>query len=646
MNSRCFDSTIESYSSDGKVSPLALDWILAEFQRRIASSLDEEKSTSTRRRQNNKLQVKKGQLHRSVVIRCQKEMIVMKTDSTSAKEVKTRAKDEEDPIEKSYAPKPIWLLIWLGVLVGVFVLHFAAEQVENMAPAIDQATRNLITMLVCILVLPVSIMTWFSFGSDWGTRFSRRLVFGGFLLLQLLAAAVIGLCIEFNGNLFPVGFHLPFVKSKDYQLTAANAGKKAIDLRTETAEDFPQFLGKNRDGKVPDVEFAIDWEAEQPKLLWRQPIGPGHSGFATRNGYAVTMEQRGDKELTTCYEIESGKLKWVHSEPQRHQSWLGKIGPRSTPTIYDGFVYSLGGNGTLVCLDGSNGKLIWKKELFEEFDTSVEIEKGTVTWGRSGSLLIYEDKVIAPAGGPKSGAVSLVAYDRKTGDEIWRAGKTQISYASPIVMPSRHGGAGSEVIVSVNESNVTAHDPVEGKIIWTEGWPGDSTTNASTSQPVVLPSQQLLLTKGYGQGARLLQFPGDKLNRFWSNNRVLKTKFTNAVYQKGYAYGLSDGRLECVDIRTGKSVWKSRKNYGHGQILLCGEQILILAEKGYLALVPTTRSNDEAGSRSGPKEVTKFQAIEGTTWNTIAVNGDKLLVRNSDEAACYQMPLLKPKADP
>lgn len=572
----------------------------------------------------------------------------MKTDSNSAQEVKPKAKSEKDPIKTSYSPKPIWLLIWLVVLVGVFVLHLAAEQVENMAPIIDQAARNLITMLVCVFVLPLSIMTWFSFGSDWGTRFSRRLIFGGFLLLQFLAAAVIGLCIEFNGNMFPAGFHLPFVKSKDYQLAVAKVrdGDAVIDLKTATPEDFPQFLGQNRDGKVPDVEFAIDWEAKKPKLLWRQPIGPGHSGFATRNGYAVTMEQRGDKELTTCYEIESGKLKWVHSEPQRHYSWLGKMGPRSTPSIHDGLVYSLGGNGTLVCLDGSNGNLIWKKELFEEFGTSVDVEKATVTWGRSGSPLIYEDKVIVPAGGPKSGAVSLVAYDRKTGGEIWRAGKTQISYASPIVMPSRHGGAGSEVIVSVNESNVTAHDPVDGKIIWTEEWPGDSTSNASTSQPVVLPSQQLLLTKGYGQGARLLQFPGDELNRFWSNNRVLKTKFTNAVYQKGYAYGLSDGRLECVDVRTGKSVWKSRKSYGHGQILLCGEQILILAEKGYVALVPTAPNYDENGSRLGPKALTKFQAIEGTSWNTIAVNGDKLLVRNSDEAACYQMPLRNPKVDP
>ena len=548
---------------------------------------------------------------------------------------------ENDPIPKSYTPKPIWLLIWIVTIIGIFVLHLASEQIANIAPIIDLAACNLITMIVCIFVLPLSIMTWFSFGSDWGTQTFRRAAFGGLLLFQMLIAFVLGSCVEFNGNMFPVGFHWPFAKGKDYQLATINTSKakKGIDLKTETGEDFPQFLGPNRDGKV-NVEFATDWEEDQPELLWRQPIGPGHSGFATRNGFAVTMEQRGDEELTTCYDLVSGEIKWSHSENQRHDSWLGKLGPRSTPTIHEGLVYSLGGNGTLICLDGSNGELIWKKELFEEFGTSVAEEKNTVIWGRSASPLIYQDKVIVPAGGPKTNPVSLVAYDKITGNEVWRAGDTQISYASPIVMPSRHDGSATELIVSVNESNVTAHDPNDGKIIWTEEWLGNSTRNASTSQPVVLPSQQLLLTKGYGQGARLLQFPGDELNRFWSSNRVLKTKFTNAVYRDGYAYGLSDGRLECVDIRTGKSAWKSRKNFGHGQILLCGAQILILAEKGYLVLVPIEES-DEVGRRSAPEPLAKFQAIEGTSWNTIAVHGDKLLIRNSNEAACYRMRLTK-----
>lgn len=556
--------------------------------------------------------------------------------------IERKPASENDPTPKSYMPKTIWMLIWIVTIIGIFVLHLASEQIANIAPVIDLAACNLITMIVCIFVLPLSIMTWFSFGSDWGTQTFRRAAFGGLLLLQLVIAFVLGLCVEFNGNMFPVGFHWPFVQGKDYQLATINTSKakEGIDLKTETADDFPQFLGPNRNGKV-SVEFATDWEEEgQPELLWRQPIGPGHSGFATRNGFAITMEQRGDEELTTCYELTTGVIKWSHSENQRHDSWLGKLGPRSTPTIHKGLVYSLGGNGTLICLDGSNGNLIWKKELFEEFGTSVEEEKNTVIWGRSASPLIHQNKVIVPAGGPKSDPVSLVAYDRMSGDEIWRAGDTQISYASPIVMPSRHGGSAGDVIVSVNESNVTAHDPNDGKIIWTEKWPGKSTTNASTSQPVVLPSQQLLLTKGYGQGARLLQFPGDQLNRFWSNNRVLKTKFTNAVYQAGYAYGLSDGRLECVDIRTGKSAWKSRKNFGHGQILLCGAQILILAEKGYLVLVPIEES-DDVSRRSPPEPLAKFQAIAGTSWNTIAVHGDKLLIRNSDEAACYKLKLAK-----
>ncbi|MEC9092025.1 MAG: hypothetical protein VX438_04910, partial [Planctomycetota bacterium] len=150
---------------------------------------------------------------------------------------------------------------------------------------------------------------------------------------------------------------------------------------------------------------------------------------------------------------------------------------------------------------------------------------------------------------------------------------------------------------------------------------------------------QLLVTKGYGLGAVKLQYQGGQLTTVWKNNAVLKTKFTNAVYRQSYAFALSDGRLECVDIRNGKTVWKSRKSYGHGQILLCGSELLVLAEKGYVALVRAWGATEEQGVIRDHVQFTSFQALQGTSWNTIAVHGNKLLVRNSNEAACYEMPI-------
>ena len=554
--------------------------------------------------------------------------------------VKDEASDKESSGALRLYPNIKWIIVWIIMIGSTVFMHYAASDIEDRVPFLDQAVRNALTFLA-ILGIPFTFVLWFSFFSDNGTRRVRMSAFFGYLGFEAVVIFVMLTCVDYDGDLTPIGWHWPGQKAADYELDAPPTDNQTVDLKTATPEDFPQFLGPNRDGKLPNTYFAYDWEKEKPKMLWKKPIGPGHSGFSTRNGYAVTMEQRGDTELTTCYEIESGDLMWSYGVETRHDTWLGKLGPRSTPTIFDGFVYSLGAHGHLACLDGSNGSPVWTKDLLKEFNTSVEQEKNAVKWGRSASPLVFGDRVVVPAGGPKEGPhVSLVCYNRKTGEEIWRGGDTQISYASPIQMTTtRVGGGYASVIVSVNESNVTAHRIDDGEVLWTVDRPGDSTANASTSQPVVLPGINLLLTKGYGAGSKRIQYQGGVISELWENTAALKTKFTNAVFDQAYAYALSDGRLECIDLRNGKRVWKSRKSYGHGQLLLCGSELLILSEKGYVALVRAWGSTEEQDQNRGHVQFTSFQAIEGTSWNTIAVHGNKLLVRNSKEAACYEMPI-------
>ena len=467
----------------------------------------------------------------------------------------------------------------------------------------------------------------------------RQVLFWGYVCLEVAVVFVLVNFVEFDGDLVPIGW-----KSETAIETKIVEG--TVDLKTQTPDDFPQYLGPTRDARLPKTYLAYDWEKEKPKLLWKQPIGQGHSAFATRNGFAVTMEQRGDQEMTTCYDISSGDLKWTYGVQTRHTTMLGKLGPRSTPTIYDGLVYTLGAHGHLACLEGSTGKPVWTKDLLEEFGTSVEKEKNAVKWGRSGSPLVFDDKIIVPAGGPPGGPyVSLVCYNRKTGAEIWRGGDTQIGYSSPILMqyPNNRGFALS--VVSVNESNVTAHDVSDGEVIWKHDRPGNSTADANTSQPVVLPGTNVLLTKGYGLGSERLQFQGGQLLSLWKNTAVLKTKFTNAVFHNAYAFALSDGRLECIDLRNGKRIWKSRKSYGHGQILLCGSELLVLSEKGYVCLVRAWGSTEEQSASRKHVQFTSFKALDGTSWNTIAMHGNKLLVRNSKQAACYEMPLRYTKSE-
>jgi len=413
------------------------------------------------------------------------------------------------------------------------------------------------------------------------------------------------------------------------------AGSEAanVNLRTTTEDDFPGFLGPHRTESVERVKLARNWKDRPPELRWKQKIGAGWSAFSVVNGHAVTMEQRGDMEMTTCYSVETGQLEWAHSTEGRYERVDAGVGPRSTPTIDDGLVFALGALGHLACLDGANGKPVWEKDLLQEFDISPEDDANIVLWGRAASPLVVGQQLIVPIGGGKTGRlVSLAAFDKRSGTLLWEGGQRQISYSSPNVATL----AGIEQILTVNEDTVSGHDAKTGRVLWEYPWLGRTNFNPNVSQAVPIAPDQVLLSKGYGGGAMLLRLDPVTGGTFtakevWKNPHVLKTKFTNAAVQGGYAYGLSDGILECVDLANGLSKWKQGR-YGHGQILRAGDLLLVMSEQGEMVLVEATpdRANNVLG---------RFQAIEEHTWNNPALYGPYLLVRNAEEAACYKLPL-------
>ncbi len=179
----------------------------------------------------------------------------------------------------------------------------------------------------------------------------------------------------------------------------------------------------------------------------------------------VTMEQRGDKEAVTCYDLSDGKLIWIHEVPAKHQNPLGGLGPRSTPAIVDGKVYSQGATGIVRCHDLATGELVWQQELLKLAKWTQNESESSITWGRSGSPLLVNELCIVPFG--RSGKElnddllkhsSLIAFDRTSGEVRWTGGDDQISYASPVLLTID----GVEQVVSVNETTVTGHDPATG----------------------------------------------------------------------------------------------------------------------------------------------------------------------------------------
>jgi outer membrane protein assembly factor BamB len=406
---------------------------------------------------------------------------------------------------------------------------------------------------------------------------------------------------------------------------------------TTSPNDFPGFLGPNRDQTVTSVRLKRDWESNPPQEIWRHSVGLGWSGFAVVADYAVTQEQRNEREMVVCFNLKTGEGRWAHADDVRHgtEGSFGGVGPRATPTIHNGRVFTVGATGILNCLELATGRLLWTKNIHEENNAK------SVFWGTSGSPLIVDDLVVVNAGGDNG--KSLVAYRQVDGERAWSGGSDAAAYASP----SLETLGGLRQVLIVNEDWIAGHDAANGRVLWRCDWPGKTDMDGNTSQARVVSDDQVFVSKGYTAGAALYQFDADKLrqaqktgeptepsliwNKTTNKRAVLKTKHSNVCIRDGYVYGLDEDILQCVELATGKQRWK-RGRYGQGQILLIDDLLLVQAEDGRVVLVEVNPDEHV--------ELASFHALEDQPcWNCPALAGPYLIVRNKYEAACYKLPL-------
>lgn len=379
---------------------------------------------------------------------------------------------------------------------------------------------------------------------------------------------------------------------------------------------FPQFLGPTRTGVIPGVNLRREWTGA-PRLLWKIAVGAGWSGFAIDRGVAITQEQRGSEDTVVAYELATGKPLWSHKDPLRYASVIAGDGPRATPTIAGRYVATLGSTGVLNVLDFSTGRRIWRK------DVARDNQAGEPQWGRSGSPLILDGHVIVSAGGPDGR--SLVAYNLADGTRAWSGGSDAVGYSSPVVLSL----LGRQQVVIFNQSSLAGHDSQTGALLWSQPWPAEA---PNVAQPVRIADDLVLASTGYGIGSKLVRLTPAvdgtiEPTIVWESTR-LKPKFANPVMYERFVYGLDDGVLVCLDPATGERRWKAGR-YGHGQTLLVGDTLLVTTEEGEVVLVePTPERHRELG---------RFTALDGKTWNPPAVAGRYLLVRNDKEAALYEL---------
>ena len=350
--------------------------------------------------------------------------------------------------------------------------------------------------------------------------------------------------------------------------------------------------------------------------LWKEPVGLGYSSFTVADGRAYTLEQRRRQEVVAAYDVNTGRELWVRPWNAEYADETGD-GPRTTPTWDEGRLYALGATGELRCLDAKTGAVIWGKNIL------TDNQAGNLQWAMAASPLVVDDKVIVLPGG--SSNKSVVAYNKLTGAPVWKSQSDAAAYVSPMLVNL----GGRRQIMVVSASRIFGLAPEDGSLLWSTNW--DTDMGINVSQPIIVDKNRFFISSGYGKGAALIELQGSgkslTARTVWENINM-KNKFNSSVLHQGYVYGLDEGILTCVDVNTGERKWKGGR-YGYGQVLLASGNLIVMSDAGDLALVRATPDQHS--------EIARFKALEGKTWNYPAIAGGRLLVRNANEMAAYNI---------
>jgi outer membrane protein assembly factor BamB len=483
-----------------------------------------------------------------------------------------------------------------------------------------------------LYALPVTTAAWtvwllISRGLSWSWRRAGVLaiivaVFGWFNALRL--DGVTGsMKSEMSWRWSPTAEDRSLAEIKARKAAAVPAPEAPLTLQPG---DWPGFRGPERDGRLTGVKIDSDWAKHPPKLLWKQRVGPGWSSFAVIGDRLYTQEQRGEDEVVVCYDAATGKELWLYRDSARFTEAVGGPGPRATPTFHEGKLYTVGAKGRVNCLDAATGKLIWTRDMAA--DTGAKVPE----WAFASSPLVIGGLVAIFAGGPDDKAVQ--AYDAATGEPKWAAGKGTHSYSSP----QRATIDGVEQILIVTDQGLTGLEPQMGKVLWNYDW---DLKIQRVVQPAQVGPNDFLIGTTFAKGTRRVHVEqgkdGWKVSEVWAS-RAFSPYFNDLVVHHDNLYGFDGEFLSCINLEDGKRRWKER-GYGNGQVLLLADQdlLLVLAETGEVALV--------AAQPGALKELARIPALEGKTWNHPVLAHGKLYLRNSEEMACFEVPMLTKAAN-
>ena len=382
----------------------------------------------------------------------------------------------------------------------------------------------------------------------------------------------------------------------------------------QSAGNWPQWRGPNRDGISKETGLLKQWPDGGPPLAWKATgAGRGYSSFSISNGKIYTMGLRGDREFVIAFDVATGKEVWATPHGTAFRNDRGD-GPRGTPTVDGDRIYALGGSGDLSALDARTGKIVWSKNILQTFGGS------NIVWGISESPLVLGNKVLVNAGGRDA---SIVALNKADGSVIWKSQSDEAGYSSAI--PADINGVTQVVFFTAQRA--LGLDSRDGRLLWDYQRPANNVANAAT--PIVR-ANRIFISSDYGTGGGVVEIKPDNKAQEIYFNKDMKNHHSSSVLIGDHLYGFSSSILTAMKFDTGELAWRDR-SVGKGSLVYADGHLYLLSENGVVGLVEATPT--------GYKEKGRFRIQQDSlpTWAHPVVAGGRLYLRDQDTIYAYDV---------
>lgn len=385
--------------------------------------------------------------------------------------------------------------------------------------------------------------------------------------------------------------------------------------------DWPQFLGPTRNGISPEKGLNTHWSKDGPPRLWDREVGEGYSGPVILGDRLIVHHRVGNEDRVECLYPATGKPRWTYRYASNYQDPLGKgDGPRSTPILTPERVYTVNAAGLVHCLDASDGKLIWQRDLDRDYTLRRSF------FGLGNSPILESGLLLINAGAKDAG---IVALDAATGKEVWKATDANASYASPVAATID----GVRVVIFFTREGLTVLDPNKGTVRISKRWRSREHASVNAASPLVVDNH-IFLSACYDTGAVLLKAGRDSVEDVWSGDQSLSCHYATPVYRDGILYGfhgrvdVGGSQLRAVDWKTGKVLWET-DGVNSGSLVAADGHLLVLSQEGQLSVVEATPD--------AYREKAKASVLKGTCRAQIALANGLLFARDQNRLGCWKV---------